>query len=212
MTKLLNYLLTACVLCYIATLPACKKPEPEYHYVSKELKEYFNWKKGTYWVFYDSVARKVDSISVLGIGVKTPQMTGTQGYESIGIGMIGYYRGAGYDTCTWNIILRSTDATSLSLYNNAQTLNFSFLYGKPFYLGTYPSSDDRYPKAISTFYPTLNIGGNTYYDVYKIHYAYKNPQYYDTFYFNKDCGFVAVFLNDEFYKRRLYLLNFHKAV
>lgn len=211
-TKLLNYLLTASVLCYIATLPACKKAEPEYHYVSKELKEYFNWKKGTYWVFYDSVARKVDSISVTDYSVNSPQNTGNRGNENIGIKMDGYYRGAGHDTSEWYVSLSSSNSTFLLISKIFNSINFNtFTYNIPFFIWNYyASTDDYYPKAISTFYTSLNIGGNTYYDVYKLHFTYRNSNHYDTFYINKDCGFIAVFLNDEFYKRRLYLLNFHK--
>ncbi len=212
--KLLKYILTASVLCYIATLPACKKPEPEYHYVSKELKEYFDWKAGTYWVFYDSIARKVDSLSVTGYSVNSPQTTGSRGNENIGIIMDGYYRGTGHDTSEWNLVLSSSNSTFLGIHKIFNSISIkTFTYNFPFFIGNYyAATDDYYPKAISTFYTSLNIGGNTYYDVYKLHFTYRNSNLYDIFYINKDYGFIAVFLNDEFYKRRLYLLKFHKSV
>ncbi len=212
--KLLKHLLAAIVLCYtIACLPSCKKPEPEYHYVSKELKEYFDWKVGTYWVFYDSVAGKVDSVSVVGYAVNSPEMTGSRGEENVAFVMEGYYRGAGYDSCSWNFILSSSNSVFLSIKKVYSLLAYNkFMFNIPFYVGSYPSGDATHPTIVSTFYPTLNIGGNTYYDVYKIHFTYQNTQYYDTYYINKDYGIVAVFLKNELFNRRLYLLKSRKAL
>jgi hypothetical protein len=104
-TKLLKYFLFASVLCYIATLPACKKPEPEYTYVSEKQKAYFDWKVGSYWVFYDSVAGRVDSLSVTRYIVNPPEAVANDGHQNIIVIINGFYPGDGIDTTEWNFIL-----------------------------------------------------------------------------------------------------------
>lgn len=208
--KLLNYLLVASALCYITTLTACKKPETEYTYVSEQQKAYFDWNVGSYWVFYDSVAGRVDSLSVTRYIVNPPDAAANVGHQNIIIIINGFYPGHGTDTTEWNFILYSPDGTGLTISKGRNSANLNVLTNDfPFYIGENPTNQPDIQKNTTTFYQTLSIGGQVYYDVYKVSYTYSKNKNYETFYINKDCGFIAVFLNDEFFRKRLYLLKSH---
>lgn len=52
------------VLCVIFIVPCCKHSSPKTIIAPKEILDYAYFKKGTWWVYEDSVSKKIDSVCV----------------------------------------------------------------------------------------------------------------------------------------------------
>jgi|ERR1035437_9138224 hypothetical protein len=190
----------------IAGLFSCSKQQQRVNNLNPDFKKYFDYQPGSYWVFYDSLNHHMDSLAVIGYTDK--QVTINQGIidEEVAIGMGEQNLDSLTNGIEWVLDLSSS-------YNSTLTIDIGFnemVYGiadkMPFITGK--NIDNKYDSGSyrqTTLFSSYNIENTTYNNVYQILYYYNATSYSDTFYINKDNGFIAILLNNQHLHKRLFL-------
>jgi hypothetical protein len=180
-------------------LYSCTKPQAiQTNSLSAAFKSYFDYKPGSYWIFYDSANNYFDSVAV---GAYTDQQVTTTltSMEQVQIAMQDYYLDSSGVNLPWSMFL-SGNTCSINITQRGYALaGFELAVGQPFQTGTITFNNLQSAQVIMTiaYMPSYNIGSVTYNNVYQVINAFDSYYYTDTFYINQDNGFVAVLLNSQ---------------
>ncbi len=177
-------------------LSCFRKDDQPYQPVSSELRKYFDYKPGTYWVYKDSATGSFDSVSVyLNMGNNTDPHI-----EQIRIGLKLYY-GQGGKTDTFNYdllenkIFMDYDPGLTGIYASSYLLTyvpFVFPQQNNGINGGAPNIPD-----LVQLIPEMVIDGNHFNNVLEVH-AQRNDAYLkydDWLYVSKGQGIVKMRLN-----------------
>jgi hypothetical protein len=190
----------------LINLFSCSKNTIQPVYVNTQLKQYFNYLPGSYWIFYDSLNNKKDSMYVDQIDTFPPYSVGSNIAEtviytlgidtSIGIGLY-----LANTSCDLRVsFLEYTPSESIN-YPYYFTNNFPFDTGKEIinsinFNGFYEN----------TFINNIQLGAYSCNDVYRI--QYDSSGVADVFYINEDVGFLAILFNNQYAQKHMYLINY----
>ncbi len=196
---------------------SCKKePEKKPVYFDDEFKRTFNYQVGTYWVFYDSLNNRLDSLVVLNNEYFKPFST-SQPSEFYNISMHFFNSVSDTESTFLNIQLTAPYYSVLFLVytTNATNVEFEypaeFLQKTPFETGATNISGSGFVGFCKrTFIGNLQIGSKIYKNVYRIEYNDTHVPTMDVFYFNMEYGFLEILFDNQFMKRKLYLQHSHK--
>jgi hypothetical protein len=191
-----------------------KEPEQKPVYFNAAFKSAFNYQIGSYWVFYDSVNSRSDSLSVISNKYYKPFYVAGTREEVV------------------NVSMKFFNATSAS-----STIGLQFQLAAPFSCGMFfayihPDSgiNSQYPtdlingmpfntgkKSIavgdfigfyeSSFIGNMKINGVTYSNVYRTEYNNTHLSAVDVFYFNADYGFLKISFHNQYVNKELYLIR-----
>lgn len=181
----------ALIICvsFSLAIVACKKKEPTAFSISKGLKDYFNWQKGTYWVYKDSISGNLDSLVVNSFLDYEDNVTTDYTTELIEIGMNEYnnqdsiYR-------SWTMKIHSDHGTN---YSDLEIIN----YDKTYYNFTvdFPFNTDNSSSVQRSILSAMNINGIPYADIYRYRYVYNGNQA-DEIFTNSNSGIIKINLNN----------------
>jgi len=198
------------LLLLLAGLYSCTKPQAiQPTYVSAGIKSYFDYKPGSYWIFYDSVNNYFDSVVVTNYADQQVTTTSTS-TEQVQIAMEAFYEDteyAAYASSPWSMFLAGNTCSimpTLPLYSNYNRQNGDELaIGMPFQTGTNTFNNSQHEQIImtTTLLPSYTVGAVTYSNVYQVINSFNSYYYADTFYLNQDHGFIAILFNSQFHER-----------
>lgn len=194
-----NKVLLLIALFVFIVLSSCIKDKKKPIYLNKDLKNYFNYQKGSYWIFYDSLNGKVDSLYVeSNINYSPFSYAGSNDpNEQQIINIVG-------DSIRWKLTLTSNSISNIRIvYSNTLTKNV------PFFIGRTNFDDGFYECSLI---PTLTSNSMTYTNVYKINYVVQNGINgrgdENNFYFiNRDNGFIRIFINTKLLSKKMHLVK-----
>ena len=154
-------------------------------YVDAEYKKYFDYKEGTYWIYYDSLTRKTDSI-VMEYSVHYPPEATSANEETIYLNLTP----KPYDSTTpyWSLELQGNVFGMQVNVPNAASGFLTLLYGNPFVTGQISQNYSI------TFLPLYSDGGNTYINVYEVKMQNTYYQYQAIIHLSLDKGIVSAIL------------------
>jgi len=194
---------TSILLLVVAGLCSCVRPKRSPVYVNADLRSYFGYEPGSYWVFYDSLHNTTDSLYVVNKIDHAPYYDGRSPNEVIEIYMIN-----SPDNLSWMLSLGAASTTmTVSDPNNPSrgVVADPLTNNWPFDQGTTHSSFDSSTYEC-TFFPTAIVNTVAYNNVYKVVNTKKTGS--DTYYFNADNGFTGIQLNGAFYQKNLALVRY----
>jgi hypothetical protein len=184
MKTLLNRCATASlVFLIIAGFISCSTKKQNPVYLNADLKKYFDYQIGTYWLFYDSLNHRTDSLYVFSNHDDLPFWDGKTPTETIDIYL--------YDNLSWELILNSPYGSYIFMNDTGEYIDPLTKY-MPFYTDGINS----------TLLPFYKIGAVTYKNVYKI----ISTETGDIYYINADCGFLAI-QQIKYTRKNLYLIK-----
>lgn len=180
-------------LCFVYIVVACKKPSSIG--IDPTIKKYFSYKKGTYWIYKDSLTGFVDSFVVLYNDLHTESTNnGTVDFESDNITI--YRNGQVFDSayCYWQLI-GGENNIGFHYEGIPQPLNYNTLFVYPFPpVGQYSASKpEKY--VVQSIYNQIQIAGNNYNNVAEIFQTDDQNSFGDYFYVNTDVGIIKMKLN-----------------
>lgn len=185
---------------------SCKKAIEPGIPMNAELKQYFNFQIGSYWVFKDSSTGIMDSIWVTYNTYLPNDDPGQQGKESIGIGLKELiFKPTGTDTMFWNyhIYLNNFDV----VHGPKDSITFfATLITFPFKLGEIPLFDSG---TVTNIYPNYLVNGTTYTQVAEVHHANPVSHYDDWFYLTDSLGIIKRRTNENALRAVWELQSFH---
>lgn len=158
--------------------------------IDKDLKKYFSFKKGSFWIYKNNLKNIIDSYAVLNNEYFTVTDTHDTKYDAEKDNITVYRMGVIYDSIfyTWSLssngvscLLRVTDTLEGSI-----SINYG-IFQYPFKLGR--SSVDN--ALTNNIYPSLTIAGRNYQNVAEIVHDEVKP-YHDTFYVSTDAGIIKM--------------------
>jgi hypothetical protein len=210
---------------------ACKKKNPGQPpvYVSYQLKSYFDYKVGSYWIYKDTVTGDEDSFSVYSYTDDTTSINNVS-TETVSINMRDYtiYKASITDSAEWDFTLQENN--SGLRYNSLPTSSSAFHYvtysplteGIPFNLltgniSTPNCSATNYAIKFLTNYNTIDstiTNPSTYSNVYQINYQSASggcspAALNDWIYITKSFGIVKMNINNSYLKKVLELQSCH---
>jgi hypothetical protein len=211
--KNLNYplfiLLAAILFCYSCNTKDSTSGLPHYT-IDADLKAAFNYKLGTYWIYRDSISKRVDSFAVRSNSFSTGTVAGNYTIDGIGIAITEYNGGSTIDTSAW-IMSLSVNFINLIWYQNylsgQEYFDLDPAFNYPFKLGSLSiigggSGSDNSDGTLNIF-SSFSLLNNTFNDVVETYHSYKYAStigYYDLFYANADVGFIKMAINDYYNK------------
>jgi hypothetical protein len=194
------WMLLAC----LAVFTGCSRKEKEVRLLPDIYKSYFNWHKGTYWVFRDAIDGSTDSISVVNrIHQIDPYYSDFQA-EYIRYGLYVNPSGSPGPFTNWGFVVEHYYST---LYIDTGVI-YRIANSSPFTLGPIPNSDpyDSKKTGVTTTYVGAHtINNHTYDSVYKTHFLYESKDLDDTIYFNRAVGFIHLVFNNRTRRQDLQL-------
>ncbi len=198
------FLLFTAVLSIITGLSSCK-PEPlKGERMNADFKQYFDYKTGSYWIFYDSLNNKQDSVVVTGYEDIAAQDGENKSDERVSLGAEHYSPKTGLIDYSIILDLTAPYKSILDVTYNGNHLNYFFVSHMPFVEVNEGDSTTELHAEIHLF-SSYTIGGVDYSNVYRAIYKYNKQPYADTFCINADNGLIAVLLNDQYFHKRLFL-------
>ena len=176
------------VFCMIGIISCTKKDKTGTPvYIDAEYKKYFDYKEGTYWVYYDSLTGNTDSM-VINNPIHYPPEATSNNMESIYLNLSPIP----YDSTkpSWNLELQAPNVYGMQVYVPQEaTLDFlTLLYKNPFFTG------QNSPKYSTTFLPIYTDGGNSYINVYEVKIQNFQYQYQAIIHLSLDKGIVSALL------------------
>jgi hypothetical protein len=171
----------ALLLCIMTA--GCKKQK--HTPINADMKRYFSFKKGTYWIYKDSLSGEMDSFIVL-TNTYTTIATSNGEIEDEEIDDISVYTNGVFNSisCSW-VLINNLVGYIISIDQTG--LNYQlFIY--PFQQG-YTSPTTGY--TITNVFATYYLDGNTFNTVAQI---YQNG-YSDLFYISIDAGIIKMKFN-----------------
>ena len=224
--RLLGFIVLAPLLCFIA----CKKSAPGQPpaYLSYQLKNYFDYKVGSYWLYRDTVSGATDSFEVYSYVDDTAKLADVS-TETVTISMIDYTisNSALIDSAEWDYTLQQNNCNlrynSLPTNSSAfHSLSYSpFTQGMPFKLGTATVSNSNcgatsYGINFLPYYTidTNVVGANTYSNLYQVHYQSASSScspssINDWMYITQNFGLVKMNINNQYLHKVLELTYCH---
>jgi hypothetical protein len=178
--------------------------------IDADVKKYFSFKKGTYWIYKDSVSGQMDSFAVE--NNNTVSYPGNS-YNSAFDDETDYY---------WvyaNGVINDTISGYWSLAQNGVSLyyaeNSDYFSGPLFVYPFTAGYTFEYRYIISNVYPTFHLNGNTYNTVAEI--GQTGPfadstgthTYNDLFYVSTDAGIIKMKFNHGTMQRNWELVRYH---
>jgi len=202
-----NYLTIGFSL-FIMVFFSCTPQKNSTVHINANLKSYFNYQPGSYWVFYDALNNYYDSLTVETYSDGQNTANNIQ-IESCDIGIFEYHLDSINVSAIWGLTLTQNN----TLLTIGETIYSEFTQNFPFITGTSSfGNSNPYPEAVNTtFLSSFGVGNNNYTNVYEIIYTYSNTSYSDTFYINQDQGFLEIILNNQYFQKKLYL-NRYKII
>lgn len=187
----------------ITGLFSCAKPQQGSN-LNPQFKQYFDYKIGSYWIFYDSSMHYLDSLVVIGYDDYPVNYDNSFANENINI----YLYEFDYDTIAyfrpWALFLSGPTSADIQLSYQDTIIGYGLASSMPFNTGNISNKNGNII-SITNLYTIYNIENIMYNNVYEI--IYPNNYYSDTIYFNQDYGFLEFLFNDQNSKRKLYLLR-----
>jgi hypothetical protein len=145
----------------VALCSCAKKSNPVY--INSDLKKYFDYKAGSYWVFYDSLNKYYDSLSVLAYQDDQGTINDVP-TEQCSIGIYGYYLDSiGSDGTQWSFLLENS---SSDLIINDGIYIFTSYFPFPIGLQSFPNSAPYPISSNTSLIDSFSVNGNIYMDVY----------------------------------------------
>jgi hypothetical protein len=172
---------------------SCKKPfsttpDVTHYTLAPELKAYFNWHKGSYWIFTDSLTSSIDSFAETGYDYLTSDVSNYHTNETGSIGFWEFYNLPADTFRVWELELSSSQARmNVSDLTNPYQLKayYGFTEDFPFNL---ISTDPTVHKSII---PSIVINGKNYQNVYRYYVQY-DASHADEILMNADSGFIKM--------------------
>ena len=184
------------LLILIVCIAACKKPGPTTVYLNTDFKKYFNYQVGSYWIMYDSVNNHTDSLVVVQYVNTPPYYNSSDANEYVYVVIKDYVENANSDTVTWILTLTAPYYSHLGY--NSSIIPFTDF---PFFVYNIPFDNDTNVY----HYPISTIEGLSYTNVYRARVQYPN----DFFFINAYAGFLEILVNDQYLKKKLFLLSYY---
>ncbi len=199
-----HFLLFTTILTIMTGLNSCK-PEPlKGERLNADFKQYFDYKKGSYWVFYDSLNNEQDSVVVTSYQDIAAQDGENKSDERVSLVAEHYSPKTGLVNYALNIYLTGPSKSRFEITDYKNQITYFFVSGMPFTESDAGDSTTELHTAMKR-QQSYVVNGVNYVDMYCITYKYNKQSYADTIYINADNGLVAVLLNDQYFHKRLFL-------
>lgn len=144
---------------------SCEKPKPiKYNYLSQEIKDYMNFKKGTYWIYRDVNTNKEDSVWVDTSYIKMECFDERRSNNSVCYEKLYVYQKSTFNDSIY-IYISSENITNLYI-NKLEIIHLRNIFTIP-YNKNLPDSD--------TLYKVYSFLNNNFKNV-----SYKNFEIYET--------------------------------
>ena len=187
----------------ITGLFSCAKPQ-QGSSLNPQFKQYFDYKKGSYWVFYDSTNHYMDSLYLIDYNDYPVNYDNSFSNEELNLGLWEF----DYDTnayCrNWGMFIWGPNSASLSISYQDTIVNYTIADEMPFQKGILSNKNGSI-YCITTLLINYIVENKLYDSVYQV--IYPNNNYSDTIYFNHGYGFLEFLFNDQNSQRKLYLLR-----
>jgi len=190
----------------IINLFSCSKKTMQPVYVNTQLKQYFNYLPGSYWIFYDSLNNKKDSMYVASVHTFPPFYNQNIPNETIyyvmyidttvGMGLYLNYVGCNLEVSYLPNLSNGSVEYPYYFTNMIPFDTGMDLINSTYFTGFYENS----------FIKSMQLGAYSCNNVYKI--QYDSSGVADVFYINEDIGFLAILFNNRYAQKHLYLINY----
>jgi hypothetical protein len=192
MKPIIFFLIAICCIVF----NSCQKRTIEFFPVSPDLKRYFDYQPGSYWVYRDSTTGASDSVYVYAHtdeNLANTSRTDDKYTELIVIDCVLHY-GQTAATDTFHFYLSGNVITIE--YNNklSGTYRINYALSFPFVVPQYNNSTNTNLADFLQIIPDFEINGQHFYDVLEVH-AVRDDDYAkfdDWLYVNKDQGLVRI--------------------
>lgn len=183
------------IIVFVVIISGCSKKDskPYSTPINDNLKKDFNFKRGSYWVYKDSISGRIDSFAVVksDSGSATMEINtkpSLQDYINIFIDEYSVVVGISTIHWEWNLI---GSAAYINIFPGP------FFYYPVVTGQTFPFIYDRC--TVTNIFPNYSIGGSALSNVAEInHYDTTSPKKYnDWLYVNSDVGIVKMRLNPQ---------------
>ncbi|MBS1584112.1 MAG: hypothetical protein JSS82_00990 [Bacteroidetes bacterium] len=187
-------------------LCSCHKKKVVYNGLPDDLKAYFGWQKGSYWIFKDTLRGTRDSFVVtsnlVGTGKKTfDRYSDDYEYETLEMRIEEYYTNNTDSSRIWLFELNAFKGLYESyLGSKSFSTEGGFTYGWPFVPGTDTGGYVDVGKTVITrsLIVSTTINNKDYDNVYRYEVVNPSHNYDDDVMINKDSGLVRIVLNNAF--------------
>lgn len=188
----------------------CVKPQKPNYLIDPNLKRFFDWKQGSFWIYIDSVTGKSDSFSVTEYFDNPMDYEPDYTKEQITILLNGYSLPEKHNIKRLSFSMEFNNS-NLSIDSSGNFVVYHPFMNYPIELG-YIAKANYYDTTDTTalniqFFPSFLLNGNLYDSVYVIHYHYDNKMVDDFFYINRKNGLIKIQLNDYVSKANYNLIS-----
>lgn len=209
-------LILIATLITLGLISCTKEPAKKPVFFNEEFKKAFNYKIGSYWIFYDSLNSRQDSLSVISYKYYKPFYVNGTPEEVVNISMKFFNSTSSVSTVGIQFQLAAPYSCGMFFayvhFNPDSGINHQYpsdlINGMPFNTGR-KSIDvgDFIGFYESSYIGNLKVNGVTYSNVYRAEYNNTHLSAVDVFYFNADYGFLKISFHNQYVNRELYLIH-----